>query len=359
MDAKTSPDEQIGKSPKVKLDYPYEESEAPEQGTVKEVADGVFWVRMSLPFSLQWINLWLLRDHDGWVVVDTGMGMEETREHWRTIFDTDLQGLPVKRVIVTHMHPDHVGLAGWISRKFDAPLHMSQLEYLMCRTLVGDTGRRAPEAGIRFFKASGWDDEAIQTYKDRFGRFGLAVSRLPDSYERLSDGDVLSIDRSDWQVLVGSGHSPEHACLFNAEKNLFISGDQLLPRISSNVSVHPTEPNADPLTDWIESCARLRDALPEDVLVLPAHNLPFRGAKARFQALIDGHEKSLRRLLRRLDEPKTVPECFGAIFVREISPDILSLATGETLAHLNCLIGRGQAVRTLGDDGVWRYERVS
>lgn len=351
-----SPDGIESKTVKVKLDYPFSEEEAPPPGTVRHITDDVLWVRMPLPFSLQWINLWLIRDGDGWVMVDTGIATEETRTHWRTIFSDVLNGAPITRVIVTHMHPDHVGLAGWVSRKFQVPLMMSRLEYTTCRLLVADTGREAPDAGIRFYREAGWGDEAIENYKTKFGGFGRAVSRMPDSYERLIAGDELTIGGTVWTILGGSGHSPEHICLFNSEMNLFISGDQLLPRISSNVSVFPTEPNADPLTDWIESCHRLHDDLPEDVLVLPAHNLPFRGAKARLKALANGHEKALNRLSKRLAEPKTVVECFSAIFGRKIDGDLLSLATGETLAHLNCLVHRGLAKRMVGPDGLARYQ---
>lgn len=346
------------KNAKVPLEYPYSSEDAPQPGKVKEISEGVFWIRMPLPISLEWINLWLLKEDDGWTIVDTGMAVENSREHWRTIFDTVLNSLPVKRVIVTHMHPDHIGLAGWISRKFDAKLVMSRLEYMNCRMLVADTGRNAPEAGIRFFREAGWNDDQIETYRSKFGQFGKMVSRLPDSYERLEDGDVIDIGGSDWRVIVGSGHSPEHVCLFNQAKNLLIAGDQLLPRISSNVSVHPTEPEADPLKDWLESCDYLKSETPADVLVLPAHNLPFRGAHKRLQSLIDGHEKGLSRLLSRLSVPKTVTECFGALFARKITDDILSLATGETIAHLNCLMKRGQVERSLGEDGRSRYKAI-
>lgn len=346
------------KPTRVPLDYPYSENEAPVPGAVKKIAEGVFWVRMPLPISLEWINLWLLREEDGWTIVDTGMAVEDARNHWRRIFDTVLEGLPVKRVIVTHMHPDHIGLAGWITRKFDAELFMSQLEYISCRMLVSDTGREAPAAGISFYQKAGWNDNQIADYKAKFGRFGSAVSRLPDAYHRLENGQTITIGDHSWEVLVGSGHSPEHVCLFNADQNLLISGDQLLPRISSNVSVHPTEPEADPLKDWLDSCDFLITQLPPDVLVLPAHNLPFRGAHQRLKALVEGHEKGLMRLMKRLSEPKSVPECFGALFARKITDDILSLATGETIAHLNCLMRRGLVSRQVSESGLALYQAV-
>jgi len=339
------------------LDYPFDTPEG--AGPAAEVAPGVFWVRMALPFALKWINLWLLRDGEGWAVVDTGVGMEASRDTWRTVFDAMLGGRPVTRVICTHMHPDHVGLAGWICRRFDAALWMTRLEYITCRMLVADTGREAPEEGVSFYRAAGWDEAALDQYRARFGGFGKAVSRLPERYRRMSDGDVLDIDGRAWRVLVGNGHSPEHACLVCDELGVVLSGDQLLPRISSNVSVFPTEPDADPLTDWLTSCARLRAALPPDVLVLPAHNEPFRGAHPRLDELISGHERMLARLESRLSEaPRRVVDLFGCMFARPIGPELIGMATGETIAHLNCLIGRGLVVRQCGADGVDQYARA-
>jgi len=337
-----------------KLDYPF--TTTPEPGEVIEVAPGVLWARMPLPFVLKWINVWLIEDGDGWAIVDTGIGSEVTREHWRTIFSKAIGDKPITRVFITHMHPDHLGLAGWLTRKFDCPLWISRLEYVTCRMLVADTGREAPEDGVRFYRAAGWDEDALDSYRVKFGGFGKAISRLPDSYRRLSDGDVIRIGARDWRVITGNGHSPEHACLWQPELKVLISGDQVLPRISSNVSVFPTEPDADPLSDWINSCAKLRAALPDDLLVLPAHNEPFYGLHARLTNLIDGHERALARVEKRIAaEPRRVVDLFGALFARQIGPDLLGMATGETLAHLNCLIARGRAQRVRGPDGVDRY----
>lgn len=339
------------------LVYPL--GEPPLAGEVKEIADGIFWVRMPLPFALQWINLWLLEDGEGWTIVDTGMGLEQSREHWRAIFEATLKGKPVTRVICTHMHPDHMGLAGWICRKFGAPLWMSRLEYITGRVLVADTGREAPEEGMQFYRAAGWDEDALNSYKARFGGFGKAVSRMPDSYRRIAEGDVIEIGGRPWRVVVGNGHSPEHACLWQEQLKLFISGDQVLPRISSNVSVFPTEPDADPLTDWISSCHKLAGAIPGDVLTLPSHNEPFLGLHDRLANLVEGHERALARVLSRLrQEPKRAVDLFGALFARKIGGDLLGMATGEAVAHLNCLIGRGLARRVIDAAGVMRYEPV-
>ncbi|MEZ5998193.1 MAG: MBL fold metallo-hydrolase [Hyphomonas sp.] len=338
------------------LDYPHGEA-APGHGDMMEVAPGIQWIRMSLPFSLKFINVWLVDDGDGWTIIDTGMPLTETRDAWKAILGPRVTPeKPLKRVIVTHMHPDHVGCAGWLCHKFGSELWMSRLEYVTCRMLVSDTGREAPEAGISFYRKAGWDEAALNNYRERFGGFGRGVSRMPDSFVRLSDGDTFEMAGDTWEVIVGHGHSPEHACLYSLARNILISGDQLLPRISSNVSVHPTEPAANPLLDWMESCEKLLARVPEDVLVLPAHNEPFRGAHKRLRHLIDGHEVALTRLKQRLSEgPKQVPDTFTAIFGRKIDLDEQGMATGEAIAHLNCLIYRGEVEARPGPDGVTLY----
>lgn len=338
------------------LTYPMGE-DTPAAGELIEVAPRLYWVRMPLPFSLKFINLWLADDGESWSVIDTGFPTEETTAAWREIFTRELGGRPVTRIFVTHMHPDHVGLAGWMSRKFPgSQLHMSQLEYITCRMLVADTGREAPRAGTDFYRRAGWDEAAIERYRKRFGGFGRGVTQLPDSYVRLSDGMEIDLAGQRWQVVIGSGHSPEHACLHCPDLNVLISGDQLLPRISSNVSVHPTEPDADPLADWLASCAKLRGAVAEDVLVLPAHNEPFIGAHRRLSHLIDGHETALTRLKQRLAEaPRRAVDTFPALFGRKIGEEDYGMATGEALAHLNCLMKRGEARCSLDTDGVAWY----
>ncbi|MDP9139671.1 MAG: MBL fold metallo-hydrolase [Pseudomonadota bacterium] len=344
-------------SAKAALSFPYEV--APEPGGVQQIADGVLWLRMPLPFALDHINVWALRDGDGWALVDTGMQSRDTAKAWDKAFAGPLGGLPVTRVICTHMHPDHIGMAGWLTRRFACKLWITRLEYIICRMLVADTGREAPADALEFYRAAGWGATALEHYKARFGDFGRGVYALPDSYRRVNHGDELEIGGRLWRAVVGTGHSPEHLCLYCPELKLLISGDQVLPNISSNVSVFPTEPEGDPLGDWLSSLAAIRDALPTDLLVLPSHNLPFRGLHARLDALIAGHERSLDKLRALLSAPRRVIDVFEALYRRPIDGDeLLGLATGEALAHLNYLRARGQISRSRGVDGVDRYQSI-
>ena len=337
------------------LTYPWGMNWAPDEGEVHEVAEGVFWIRFPLPFSLEFINLYLLEDGDGWTIVDTCVDMPESRALWERYMDGFMGGRPIKRVIVTHLHPDHVGLAGWLCRKGRCDLWMSRTDYLMCRTLAADTGKEAPQVAIEFYRAIGYPEEALESYRKRFGSFGSQISELPDSFRRLTDGETFEVNGRYWQVVMGSGHAPEHVSLYCPGLKVLISGDQVLPRISSNVSVQPTEPDGDNLKEWLDSCAKFRELLPNNLLVLPAHQEPFYGLHTRLTRLIEGHETGLDRLFDFLEEPRRVVDCFPPLFKRTIGPDLLHLASGETLAHLNCLIGRKLVEKSRDENGVDYY----
>lgn len=339
-----------------RLNYPC--GDPPRAGAALEVASGVLWLRMPLPFTLAHINLWAVRDGDAWAVFDTGLQTDETASAWCRLFAGALDNRRLARVFVTHMHPDHIGMAGWLTRRFDCRLWITRLEYLSCRVLVADTGRHAPDEGIRFYRRAGWDDEAIEHYRRRFGHFGKMTYPLPESYRRLRDGERLRIGEHEWRVVVGAGHSPEHACFHCPELKLLISGDQVLPKISSNVSVFPTEADANPLADWFASLDKLKREIPDDALVLPAHNEPFRGLHARLDDLARAHGRSLERLRESLRQPRRAIDVFGALFARPIGadPQLLGLATGESLAHLNYLVQRGEVAVSEDADGIAWYQ---
>ena len=338
------------------LVYPFDAPPAPRASL--EVAPGVHWIRVPLPYALDHINVWAIADADGWAVVDTGAGTNDATAVWRDWLARDEARRRVTRVIVTHMHPDHVGLAGWLARTNDCRLWMTRGEYFNCRVMVADTGREAPEDAIRFYRQAGWNDAAIDRYRARFGYFGRHVYPLPASFRRIRDGEEIRIGAHVWRVIVGAGHSPEHACLHCPDLGLFISGDQVLPRISSNVSVFPVEPDADPMAAWLASIASLKARVPDDVLVLPSHDDCFRGLHARLDRLARGQQLVLQRLRRGLGEPKRAVDVFPTLFARPIAgtdTGKMGLATGESLACLNYLMHRGEVVRELRDDGAMWY----
>ena len=336
----------------------YELDARPGDGETMRVAEGVTWLRMPLPFSLNHINLWLLRDDEGWVIVDTGVDTKTSRKIWHRVFDVDMGGDPATHVIATHLHPDHSGCADWLTREFSVDLWMTRQEYLLCRLLIEDTGKEAPIEGIRFYRAAGYTEAEIASYTSGFGMFGKFVRAMPQAYRRMQDGEVLHFAKYDWEVIVGRGHSPEHACLYDAQRNILISGDQILPTISPNVSVWPTEPTADPLREFLESIDHLEAKLPEDVLVLPAHGKPFRGAHVRLEELRREHTERLEILLENGAEPRRVIDVFADLFGRAINDNNRNLATGEALAHLNYLTHAGDMTVETDADGVNWYRRA-
>ncbi|WP_233203718.1 MBL fold metallo-hydrolase [Novosphingobium sp. HII-3] len=358
--ADVSPHTHQGRDDRYNLIYPLKAHPEIGDGRSVEVAEGVHWLRMPMGKELGYINVWALADGDGWTVVDTGMRTEQTVEAWRMAFAETMQGRPVHRILVTHLHPDHSGMAGWIASRTGARLWMTRLEYLMLRVLANDTAREAPAEGIDFYRGAGWDEAALDRYRARFGEFGKLLYPIPNSFQRITDTQRIRIGKHVWQVVVGAGHSPEHACLHCPDLNLLISGDQVLPQISSNVSVHPLEPEADPLSDWLNSLAHIRTHIPDDVLVLPAHGDPFIGLHKRVEQLASRHEESLVLLAQALQKPHRAVDVFTTLFRRPITPELQGMATGESLAHLNCLRSRGIVRRDFDGENVawWSREGV-
>lgn len=339
------------------LIYPFACHPAPGQAI--EVAPGVMWLRKTVPGGVSHVNVWAIADGDEWTLVDTGMRTPESAASWQTVLSGDLAGRRVSRVICTHMHPDHIGMAGWLTRRFDCQLWITRLEYLTCRMLSADAAREVPLDTMRFYRAAGWDAAALKDWKANLGAFSDGIYTLPDSYRRVSDGDELAIGGRIWRAVIGRGHSPEHLCLHCPELRLLISGDQVLPRISSNVSVYPDEPDANPLADWLSSIAAMALRLSDDPLVLPSHNEPFRGLHMRLRQLNLWHEEILGRLRKALREHKRATDLFDILFRRRVGSDVLPFATGEALAHLNYLISRREAVREMDAEGIAWYRAVS
>jgi glyoxylase-like metal-dependent hydrolase (beta-lactamase superfamily II) len=353
----TDPDEASGQAYTHRgLTYPLGRR-GPDKGELIALADGVGWARLPIPGSLRHINIWVLDDGDGVALVDTGLDIATCREAWEALFEGPLAGRAVTRVICTHFHPDHIGLAGWLTERFHVRLWMTRDEWLFGRLLSSDVRDAPPPEAIDYWRAAGWEEARIEAEAAKgWGRFASVVSPIPVSFVRIEDGDRLAIGERSWRVLVGNGHCPEHACLIDDEAGLMIAGDQVLPRITSNVSLSLSEPEADPLGDWLDSIEKLK-GLPDSLLVLPSHGEPFTGLHARLDALAFGHRDRLDALHAKLGEPRRAVDCFGTLFARQIDDSMLGLATGEALAHLRRLEVEGKAVRR-SHEGVCWYQAI-
>jgi len=338
------------------LSYPFDNR--PNPGELIEVGPGIFWVRMPLPISLNHINLWMLEEQDGWTLVDTGMATEDTKALWEEIFSTHLNSKPVKQVIVTHMHFDHLGLAGWLVEKWGATLCMSRTEYLSSRVIINEIKSDPPEATVAFFRAAGVEESILDEFKVRFNNRSDFVSPLPSHYKRLTDNQVLQIGSLQWTVIIVEGHSPEHICLHCKSLNIMIAGDQILPRISPNISVRPDEPRANPLHNFLRSCESLKNRLNKDVLILPSHGDPFYGVHLRLQDMINEHKKGLQDLLEFCSQPRSVADVFPILFKSKINIGNMVIAVGEAVANLNYLVSSKELVVDIGSDGIARYKQA-
>lgn len=336
------------------ITYPW--ATPPVEGEAIQIADGVLWMRLPLPMALDHVNVFAFDDGDSWTVVDTGFSSKRTKAIWETLLTGPLQGKPVSRLIVTHHHPDHVGLAAWFMAK-GAELLMPRTGWLMTRMLTLDEQATYPAETLDFYKRAGMSaDEYAHRSTERPFNFADCVDPLPLGFTRLVHGQTIQFGGRTWDIRMGDGHAPEHATFWSRDDNLIVGGDQLLPSISANLGVYPTEPEADPVQDWLTSCENYQPFATEDQLILPGHKLPFTGLPLRLKQMIENHHGALERLVKHLKEPRTGGECFTPLFKRKIGRGEYGLALVEALAHLNHLHQTGKATRTMGDDGAWRWQ---
>jgi len=328
----------------------------PAPGEAVTVAPGVLWLRLPLPMALDHVNVYALDDGDGWTVIDAGLACSGCREAWAQIKAGPLAGRPVRRLVVTHHHPDHVGLAGSFIAG-GAELWTTRTAWLTARMLTLDHHARPTPEALRFYRRAGWSAARLAAYAAREPfNFSRSVEPLPPGFRRLVEGETVTMGARRWRVAMGGGHAPEHATFWSEDGALALTGDQVLPRISSNIGVYPTEPDADPLSEWLESCARLALLADPRRLALPGHNAPFTGLPLRLRQLAENHAGALTRLRRHLAQaPRTAVECFAMLFKREIDDGVYGLATAEAVAHLNHLRARGEAAAEEGADGALRF----
>ena len=340
------------------VEYPH--AEAAAFGQPQEVSPGVFWVRMPLELTgLNHINLWLLRDGPGWSIVDTGMNTDRIHDLWEGVFADFLGGLPVTRVICTHFHPDHMGQAGWLTRRWDCALWATHREWLQGRVAELDQHERMPEWYLKYFRQVGLSEAALAAMaKQSYRYFAAAVTPIPPQVHAVREGQSIRIGEHDWQIIIGRGHSPEHMCLFNPDIKVLISGDQILPKITPHIGIHASEPEANPLQLYLDTLSNF-DYLPDDTLVLPAHGLPFYNLHPRLAYLRQHHDQRLAILEDYCAQPTKVLSTLRVMFSRRLNDFEALLGMSEAMSHLHYLMAQGRIIREANDDGVWLYQASS
>ena len=330
-------------------------SEPPVPGSAAEVAPGIFWLRFTLPFLLNHVNIFLIEDGNGWVAFDTGLGIDETKASWDAALSGPLHGQRLTGVICSHFHPDHVGLVGWLTERFSAPLWMPRTEMLMTRMLQ----HGAPASRGPFYAEHGLTpDDGARVAGEGHGYLRM-ITGLPDQYQRLVAGDTLRIGGRDWAVFTGGGHAPEQAMLYCAADGVLLAADQVLTRISPNISVQAMEPDANPLGEYLASLADLKERVAADTLVLPGHHLPFTGLHERVAELARHHADRCALIADAArQEPRTAAELLPVLFKRQMDSHQTGFAFGETLAHVNFMRARGEIGQTRGNDGILRVSTV-
>ncbi len=343
-------------TPRQLLTYPWRDP--PARGQAIEVAPGVLWMRLPLPMKLNHVNVYALDDGDGWTVIDTGFSSRLCRDIWRELIAGPLGGRRINRLVVTHHHPDHVGLAGWFQTEHGAELLTTRTSWLLSRMLTLDVQEVPTEETLAFYRGAGMDPAVLaKRSAERPFNYGDIVAPMPLGFTRIAEGDRIAMGGRTWDVHIGNGHAPEHATFWSRNDNLVIAGDQILPSISPNIGVYATEPGADPVGDWLEACERLAPMARPDHLVLGGHKLPFTGLPLRMRQLIENHHGALRRLLAFLDQPRSATECFMPLFRRSIGDGEYGLAMVEAVAHVSHLHQTGAVIRTRREDGAWLYQR--
>ncbi len=328
----------------------------PDHGETIEVAEGILWLRLPLPMALDHVNVYALDDGDGWTLIDTGIDTRKCRAAMQYALDHALSGKPVRRVLVTHHHPDHIGLAGWFMEQ-GAELLTTRTAYFMARMLSLDVQETPVDEAVSFYKSAGFDPQLLsRRMSERPFTVAAVLTPLPLGFTRVKDGDTVTAGGRTWRVRVGHGHAPEHATLWSEDDDIILGGDQLLPSISPNLGVYPTEPLADPVADWLDSCRSFQPLANEAQFVLPGHKLPYRGLPTRLEQMIEDHVSALQRLETRLAHtPSTATDCFLEIFKRNIGEAEYGLALVEAVAHCQHLWHVGRASRERREDGAWVY----
>jgi len=343
-------------APSAHAEIEYTHALAPAFGSEVTLAPGLMWVRLPLPFRLNHVNIWLLEEPDGWTAIDTGAATVEARNIWDALAAGPMRGKPIRRLIATHGHTDHVGLASWIVDRFDCPFISTQVEWMTPQLRRQESFEESRPEVIRFFTAHGCDEEQIALYHQERRRTHAQLLPMPQAYERIRNGDEITFGGRSWRVITAGGHAAEHASFYCAADNILIVGDQILSKITPVIGVFAQEPNGNPLAEYLTSFPPF-EALPPDVLVLPSHGLPYRGLHRRIHELVDHHHARLAHLEQLMDRPKNATELTAGLFARAVAEGQARLALAETLAHIHFLLVTGRIERVRADNGQWIFRR--
>lgn len=342
------------KAMKQSITTPY--LDVPELSKSIEIEENIHWLRLPLPMTLDHVNVYAIYDPDGWTIVDTGMNSKMTRQIWPKIMSGPLSNAPVKRVILTHHHPDHFGMVGWFHEHYDIEIVSTRTAWLLARMLTLDVQEKPSVESVEFYRKAGVPEDRIEKYcEKRPFNFADCVSPIPVGFNRIQDGDRLNFGNRYWRVRIGHGHAPSHVTLWCENAPLVIGGDQFLADITPNIGVYATEPEANPLAEWLQSCARFQQ-FSCDHLVLPGHKRPFYGLTLRLEQLIDNHLTALNRIRKRLAAPATIHDIMEPLFERKIRDNDFGLAIAESVAHMNWLYHSGEVERWQGQKGEWIWK---
>ncbi len=339
------------------LEFPF--TQKPQEYNPVVIEEGVLWFRLPLPMALDHVNVFVFEDGNGWTIIDTGFYTERCVDIWQKIIHQHLAPKPITRVIITHYHPDHIGMAGWFRTKYNAEIITTQISWLFARMLVLDVQDVHTQESLSYFQKAGLSSEELEERKNaRPFNFADVVHTIPLGYNRIAEGDLIPIGKRNWRVIIGNGHAPAHATFWAEDGTICLGGDQFLPEITPNIGVYASEPEANPLADWLASCRRFNGLGNNETLILPGHKAPFRGVEDRTAQLVEHHNSSLEVLQNFLSEPKSVMECFEVLFGRRIPAREFGLATAEAYAHLNYLWKQGKIARNIDGEGVYRWQTV-
>ena len=335
--------------------YPFGD-DMPAAGEWMEVASGIYWLRFPLPFALDHINLYVIDEGDSWTLIDTGVHSPESISLWQGPLRHPMAAKPVSRILVTHWHPDHIGMAGWLAAQTGAPLWITRTEWLMARMTRAEETTTFQAPAISYFQRMGLSADKLQGLNSLGNHYESLTAPIPTEFVRMQAGKDVTIGMDRWQVLIGRGHAPEHACLYCAERQLIIGGDILLPRISPIVGIWPAEPEEDALSDFLTCLQEIRAVVDASALVLPSHNRPYTGVHTRIDDLTAHHDERLHTTRAACQQAMTAAAVSQVLFPRLQDPFQLRLGLAETVAHLNHQRARGLLTRQLGDDGIYRYQ---